>query len=227
MIKYCVVGYGAMGKTLCDILKENVSFVVAEEVKTPDFSTAKGDFDVIIDFSHSRNLDMIYEYAKKNHIPVVFGTTGFDENDENKIMKLSKVVPVFKSENFSRFIFLMQRAVREISLALGENVDVEVREVHHNKKVDSPSGTAKMLLKTIGQPVKNICSVRAGSVVGEHEVSFYGEDEVLTVHHNAQSKRIFALGAIDAANWLVSQKCGLYGMSDLIKTDDWRENEKD
>lgn len=233
-MKACVVGYGAMGKIIASMLGDELSSVVALECENKTLDDVKEDFDVIIDFSNPANLDMIYEYVKKNKKPVVFATTGFSSSQLDKIEELSTIVPVLRSANFSLGVILLNRLVKEVTPILKDTYDIEVIEAHHNKKVDSPSGTAKMLLKTIrdetgaqvvagrdgysprGKNEVGIHSVRGGTIVGEHEVLFCGEDEILTLKHSAHSKKIFAVGAIKAAKWLVNKNVGYYDMEDVL-----------
>ena len=232
-MKAVVVGYGAMGKILAEMLGNDLADVVAIECENKKLDDVKVPFDVIIDFSNPANLDMIVDYVKKTKKPVVFATTGYTEEQNNKIMELSKVAPVLKSANFSLGVIVLNRLVKEVTPLL-EGYDIEVIEAHHNKKKDAPSGTAKMFLKSIvdatgydvnvGRSVicprtKNevgVSAIRGGTIVGEHEVMYCGEDEVITLKHSAYSKKIFANGAIKAAKWLCDKGAGLYDMEDVL-----------
>ena len=232
-MKACVVGYGAMGKIISEMLGDDLFLNVALECENKNFDNVKDMIDVIIDFSSPKNLDMIYDYCMKTKTPVVFATTGYSEDELKKIDDLSKSVPVLRSANFSLGVILLNKLVKMATPIL-EGYDIEVIEAHHNKKIDSPSGTAKMLLKSItdetGYNVKagrdgysprsknevGIHSVRGGTIVGEHEVMYCGNDEVITLKHSAQSKKIFANGAIKAAKWLASKPAGFYDMEDVL-----------
>jgi len=234
-MKAVVVGYGAMGHIIADMLKEKneLAAVVALECDYKKLDDVKEEFDVIIDFSNPANLDMIYDYSKKTKCPVVFATTGYTNDQLEKINDLAKVSPVLRSANFSLGVILLNRLVKEATPIL-KDFDIEIIEAHHNKKVDSPSGTAKMLLDSVVQetgysPVygregysprqKNeigVHSLRGGTVVGEHEVNYYGVDEVISLKHSAHSKKIFAVGAIKAASWLSNKKPGFYNMDDVL-----------
>jgi 4-hydroxy-tetrahydrodipicolinate reductase len=233
-MKACVVGYGAMGKVISTMLGDELAFNVAVECETKTLNDAKIDFDCIIDFSNPANLEMIIDYVSKTKKPVVFATTGYTEEQIKKIEELSKIAPVLRSANISLGVILLNRLVKEVTPILKDSFDIEVVEAHHNKKVDSPSGTAKMLLKSItdetGYKVVagrdgysprskievGIHSLRGGTIVGEHEVLFCGEDEILSLKHSAHSKKIFAVGAIKAAKWLTSQAPGYYDMEDVL-----------
>ncbi len=233
-MKACVVGYGAMGKIICEMLAEELSCVVAMECEHKSLFDVTSEFDVIIDFSNPANLDMICDYAKLHRKPVVFATTGYTEEQLSKIEELSKVTPVLRSANFSLGVILLNRLVQEITPILKDNFDIEITEAHHHHKVDAPSGTAKMLLKSVVDstgftPVYGregfsprkpnevgVHSLRGGSIVGEHEVMYCGEDEVITLKHSAHSKKIFATGAIKAAKWLCDKPVGYYTMEDVL-----------
>ena len=233
-MKACVVGYGAMGKIVCDLLKEELAYPVGLECEYKELNETDKNFDVIIDFSNPANLDMIYNFAIENKKPVVFATTGYTDEQIAKIYELAKHVPVLRSANFSLGVILINRLVKEITPILKDDFDIEIIEAHHHNKVDAPSGTAKMLLKSVVdstgftpvygrdgyQPRKpnevGVHAVRGGSIVGNHDVVFAGTDEVLTLSHSAGSKKIFALGAIKAARFIIEKNIGLYDMEDVL-----------
>lgn len=233
-MKICVVGYGAMGKIVCEVAKEELAYPVALECEYKTLEETDKNFDVIIDFSNPTNLQMILDFTKKYHKPVVLATTGYTEADELKIKDLSKYVPVLRSANFSLGVILLNRLVKEITPILKDSFDIEIVEAHHHHKVDSPSGTAKMLLDSAMQATEfspnytrygysprkpneiGVHSIRGGSIVGEHEVLYCGEDEIISLKHSAHSKKIFAAGAIKAAHFLVGQDVGLYSMEDVL-----------
>ena len=229
-----VVGYGAMGKLLKEMLGDMYVASVAPECEYKSLSEVRDDFDIVIDFSNPANLDMICDYIARTKKPVIFATTGYSASQNEKIKELSKEAPVLISANFSLGVILLNRLVKEITPILKDDFDIEVCEAHHNKKLDSPSGTAKMLLNSIfsetGYKVVagrdgysprtkeevGIHSLRGGTIVGEHEVMYCGEDEILTLKHSAHSKKIFAKGAIKAAEWLMDKPSGLYDMEDVL-----------
>ncbi len=233
-MKACVVGYGAMGHIVCELLASELAYPVALECEYKNLEETDKNFDCIIDFSNPANLDMILEFAKKYKKPVVFATTGYSENELLKIKELSNHVPVLRSANFSLGVILLNRLVKEITPILKDSFDIEILEAHHHHKVDSPSGTAKMLLNSaieatdftpnyerLGYSPRKpneigIHSIRGGSIVGEHEVLYCGEDETITLKHSSQSKKIFAVGAIKAAHFLINQPVGYYDMEDVL-----------
>ncbi len=233
-MKAVVVGYGAMGKILCNMLADELVCPVAIECENKSLFDVKEDFDVVIDFSHPANLDMIYDYCKQNKKPVVFATTGYTDEQLAKINDLSKYAPVLRSANFSLGVILLNRLVKEVTPILKDNFDIEITEAHHHNKVDAPSGTAKMLLKSVVDATEftpvygrdgycprkpnevGVHAIRGGSIVGEHEVMYCGEDEIISLKHSAHSKKIFAVGAIKAAKWLCDKKIGFYDMENVL-----------
>ena len=233
-MKVCVIGYGAMGKLISEMLGDSLACNVALECDYKTLRDVKEEFDCIIDFSNPANLDMILDYENEFHKPIVLATTGYTDIQNKQIEDLATRTPVLRSANFSLGVILLNRLVKEITPILKDDFDIEVVEAHHKKKVDAPSGTAKMLLKSITDATNynvkpgrdGICkreknevgihSLRGGTIVGEHEVLYCGEDEVLTLKHSASSKKIFAKGAIKAAYFLVSRPNGMYDMEDVL-----------
>lgn len=190
--------------------------------------------DIIIDFSHHSAIFEIAEYAKKYSIPAVICTTGQTESELECINELAKNVPVFFSANMSMGIALTVELAKR-SAAVLPHADIEIIEKHHSAKLDSPSGTALMLANAIKSVRENLTlmlgrsgrrvrekgeigihAVRAGSIVGEHEVILATEHEIITISHAASSRSVFADGALNAAKWLVEKKTGLYTMQSLI-----------
>lgn len=192
--------------------------------------------DVIIDFSSPAALKEELAYCVECGVPAVIGSTGFTDGQLEEINKASKKVALFRTANFSLGVNLLCKLVNQAAEILGENFDIEIIEKHHNRKKDAPSGTALMLADSAnqafggGKPYLNgregICgqrgneigihAVRGGTIVGEHEVLFCGEDEIITLSHSARSKKVFAAGAIKAAKWLVGKPAGLYSMQDIL-----------
>lgn len=192
---------------------------------------------VLIDFSHPSLLSDVLSYALKYRVPAVLATTGYTEKQKAEIHSASEKIPVFFSPNMSVGVNLVADLVKRAASALGADYDVEIIEKHHNRKLDAPSGTALMLADAVvsgeERPMKHIYerhserrartkdeigihSVRGGTIVGEHDVIFAGEDEVITVSHSAGSRKIFAAGALKAALFISDKKSGIYTMRDLI-----------
>ena len=193
--------------------------------------------DLVIDFSVSSATRQILSYCLANRMPIVIGTTALTEDLLDEINRASREIPVFRSGNMSLGINLMRRLIADARRTLGDSFDVEIIETHHNRKKDAPSGTAFMLGEAIceadridhpyvfGRSEKDrrrtkeeigFHSIRGGTVVGEHEVRFLGTDEEISILHRATSKRVFANGAIRAAEYLLTKQNGLYSMDDLV-----------
>lgn len=193
--------------------------------------------DVIIDFSIPVATMNILKYAKNNHIPLVIATTGFSDEQNAEIKEYAKETPIFKSANMSFDINLMCRIVSNLAQILKGN-DIEIVETHHNRKVDSPSGTAMLLADSINKALDNsmsyefdrhskhekrskneigISSIRGGNIVGEHSVIFFSENESFEIKHTSYSRSVFAEGAVKAAKFMVEKnfKNGLYDMNDI------------
>ncbi len=197
----------------------------------------KESADVIIDFSHPSGLSDLLDYAVKNKLPLVAATTGYSNEQITQIKKAAEKIPVFFTFNMSLGVNLLVDLAKKATAVLGSQFDIEIIEKHHNQKIDAPSGTAIMLANAINQVANDkykyeydrhskrqkrdnneigIHAVRGGTIVGEHEVIFAGRDEIVTLTHTAMSKDIFAVGSINAAVFLKSQKPGLYDMSNMI-----------
>ncbi len=214
-----------------DLYGDNINYKVYRSFDEIDINA-----DVIIDFSNPVVLDSMLDYAVKNNVPAVICTTGFDESQVNSIKKASSQVAIFYSGNMSLGINLIIELSKKAAAVFSNNYDVEIIEKHHNQKIDAPSGTALMIADGISEVLpdsqyvydrhsyrqkrsKNeigIHAVRGGTIVGEHEVIFAGHDEILSLKHQALSKEVFAVGAVNAAVYLKNKECGMYDMSDLL-----------
>ena len=153
----------------------------------------------------------------------MIGTTGLTDAQRAEIIQAAKTVPIVLSPNMSVGVTLLFELAQIASQRLGGAYDVEVVEAHHKAKLDSPSGTAKRLAEVVAegrrQPTETIPvhAIRAGDVVGDHTVIFAGPSERLELTHRAQSRDVFALGALRAAQFVVTQRPGLYDMRDVLK----------
>lgn len=194
--------------------------------------------DVIIDFASAKAIDKLLDYVETRKIPVVLCTTGLSEEQLARVEEVSKKVAVLKSANMSLGINTLFKVLKSVSTLLAEaGFDIEIVEKHHHFKVDAPSGTALALGDAINESLpekyeykfdrsqdriprpKNeigFSSVRGGTIVGEHDVIFAGEDEVITFSHTAYSKSVFAKGAVEAAKFLKGQPAGHYTMKEVI-----------
>ncbi len=199
-------------------------------------SEFSGKADVIVDFSHHTSLPALLEYALSSATPIVVCTTGHTQEELDILHTAAKKIAVFYSGNMSIGINLLVALCKKASEALGTAFDVEIVEKHHNQKLDAPSGTALMLADAIKstrdeteyvydrhsvraqrQPKEiGIHSIRGGTIVGEHEVIFAGNNEIISISHTALSREIFALGALRAAAYIKQKDAGMYDMSNVI-----------
>ncbi len=204
-------------------------FSSPEEVNVP--------FDVIVDFSSPSALERNVCFALEKNVPLLVGTTGLSDEQADLLVRASEKIPVFRSANMSVGVNLQTALVRAAAETLGAGFDIEIVERHHRLKVDAPSGTALMLAEAAAEGSGRnmeyvyerhskrekrtsdeigIHSVRGGTIVGEHEVAFIGNDEIITITHQAFSKRVFAEGTLRAARYLAGRGPGLYSMRDVI-----------
>ena len=214
---------------------------IPENFKKPvyrSFQEVKERADVIIDFSSPAVLKSELDWAEKHGCAVVLAATGYTAEDLKLIDTFARKIPVFRTANFSLGVNLLVKLVKQAAETLGEKFDIEIIERHHNQKIDAPSGTAIMLADgaaaafggnkeyingrngIVGKRGKEIGlhAVRGGTIVGEHEVMFAGEDEIISLSHSARSKKVFATGAVTAAKWLAGKPAGLYDMNDVLSS---------
>ena len=195
--------------------------------------------DVVIDFSSVEAADELLDFIEQKKIPAVICTTGLSDTQIDRINELSSVSPILRSANMSLGINILSKVLAEVAPTLKKaGFDIEIVEAHHRRKLDAPSGTALLLADSINSSMDEkleytydrsdrheprreneigISSVRGGTIVGDHDVIFAGEDEVISFNHRAYSRKIFANGAIAAAKFLLGKSNGLYDMSDVIK----------
>ncbi len=239
---------GKMGKTIynCISAREDCKVIAGIDINTEQYA----DFpiidspsklpekpDVIIDYSNPASLDGLLEYCLSTGTPIVLATTGYSDEQINKIKSAAEQIPVFFTFNMSLGINLLVQLAKKAASVLGDQFDIEIVEKHHNQKIDAPSGTAIMLANAINETLDNkyhyvydrhsqrkkrdkneigMHAIRGGTIVGEHDVIFAGHDEVITLSHSAASKSVFAEGSINAAIYLSDKPAGLYDMSSLV-----------
>ena len=198
----------------------------------------KEEIDVIIDFSAAPAVDGLLDYVAKHRIPVVLCTTGLSDEQLEKVSETSKKTAVLRSANMSLGINTLFKVLKSMTKLLADaGFDVDIVEKHHRRKLDAPSGTALALAEAVNEPLNNeyefvydrsqrreqrpkkeigISAVRGGTIVGEHEVIFAGQDEVIELKHTAYSRAVFAKGAVSAALYLAGKPAGMYDMSAVI-----------
>jgi 4-hydroxy-tetrahydrodipicolinate reductase len=207
---------------------------VADEADLPRL-LADRDPDVLVDFTLPDPSTRYVEACADASVAAVVGTTGFSDDQLARIADAAESVPVLRASNFARGVMALRRAIREAAAALPD-YDIELTETHHNRKRDAPSGTALTILDDVDdsrdevanrvhgregeQPREDgevgVHARRAGDVTGEHELLLAGNHEVLTLTHRAESRGVFAAGALDAADWLVGRSAGEYDFEDTI-----------
>ena len=228
-------GYGKMGRMVQELaVARGWSVIGHADIDCPENYETAPKADVCIDFSGVGAQKALAAYIRRTKTPLLSGTTGLTEPDFDVLRDLSKEVPVIWTANYSTGVAVLKKLLREYAPVLCD-WDKEIVELHHNQKVDAPSGTAKQLLQAIdpdgtalvvhgreglcGKRKENeigVFSLRGGTVAGEHTVSFFGEDECLEFTHKAQSRRVFAAGAVRAAEALADKPAGFYTLEELI-----------
>ena len=229
---------GAMGKLIDGILGDavvgRVSIDGENGVPKTFEELGKVDADVVIDFSHHTAVEQVLSYAKSIGSAAVIGTTGHTAEEKELIYAAAEEIPVFYSGNMSLGIAVLCRLAKQAAVCFPD-ADIEIVEIHHNRKVDAPSGTAHMLFNALrqvrpdaveycgrageGKRKKNeigIASLRMGSVVGVHEVHIHTGSQCLTLRHEAVTRDMLAEGAVDAARFMEGKGKGLYNMEDLL-----------
>ena len=234
---------GRMGGEVCRMVNDGARGATLA-AKVDKFGTGEvfasvlnvtAEADVIIDFSHHSAVNELSSYAVEKGIPVVLATTGHTEEELAVIDEMAKKIPVFFSANMSLGVALLAQLAKQ-TVALFPDADVEIIEKHHNRKLDAPSGTALMLAKAIesvrrgakfiygrgGQQKREkdeigIHAIRGGNIVGEHEILVITDSQIITLKHEAQSRSLFAEGALAAAEFIVGKSAGLYSMYDIAK----------
>lgn len=196
----------------------------------------RGDVDLIIDFSHPSYLNQLLDFARDKKAAIIIGTTGLSDEQEKFIKQVSKDIPILYSANMSLGITLINHILKSYGNMLGSLFDIEIIKMHHNMKLDAPSGTAYMLANTLNESLNHgrtfvfgregqrlresnemgIHAIRGGTIRGSHTILFAGNDEVIHIIHEAQSRKVYGHGALIAGLILVEKPPGLYTMDDLL-----------
>lgn len=228
-------GYGRMGKMLEELaLARGWEIVGHADINCLDSYDTAPPADCCLDFAGAGVLPHLKRYITRTKTPLLSGTTGLTEPDFDELRALSTLVPVIWTANYSTGIAVLRRMLRDYAPVLSD-WDKELLELHHNQKADAPSGTAKLLLQDIdpegqalvvhgreglcgarGRDEIGVFSLRGGTVAGEHTVYFFGEDESLELTHKATSRRVFAAGAIRAAERLAEKPAGWYTLDEIL-----------
>jgi 4-hydroxy-tetrahydrodipicolinate reductase len=213
---------GRMGKTVLNLAQSDQEVDIVAECDLGDsIERAMKNCDVSIDFSQAGSVDEICRAALQCGKPLVIGTTGHSQQQRRMIEETAHSVPIVLASNFSVGVNVLFWLTQKAAELLGSDFNPEIVETHHKMKKDAPSGTAKTLAEFLKAGRKSdgeipIQSVREGDVVGEHTVIFSGSGEHLELTHRAESREIFALGALRAAKWIINKPPELYSMQDVL-----------
>jgi len=195
-----------------------------------------GESDVIIDFSHHSMIDSLLAYAEDKKVPLIIATTGHTPEELELIKSSAEKIAIFKSANMSVGVNLIAELAKKAAALLKDNFDIEIIEKHHNQKLDAPSGTALLIADEIASVLNEyeyiydrhnvrktrdkkeigLHAIRGGTIIGDHEVIFAGTNELISISHSAQSREMFAMGALTAAKFIAGKPPGLYSMKNLI-----------
>ena len=219
-----------MGKAIAEAIADD-----------PAFALDADHGDVLVDFSSPAALSASLDRAVSAGVPILIGTTGLGTDADGKIADAAKSIAVLRAPNTSLGVALLSDLVERAAQVLGTNWDVEIAETHHRQKADAPSGTALALgdaaARGRGSPLHaergrdgtglkrragavGFSALRGGTVAGDHDVLFLGPDERLILSHRAESRAIFARGALAAARFLIGKPAGLYSMRDVVAAQD-------
>jgi 4-hydroxy-tetrahydrodipicolinate reductase len=211
--------------------------IAAAAAEDPGFAIDQDHGDVLVDFSAPAALQASLDRAISARVPILIGTTGLDQIADQRIAAAANEIAVLRAANTSLGVALLAELVERAAHLLGPVWVVEIAETHHRMKADAPSGTALMLGEAAargrgtalnpergrdGTGLKRapgaigFASLRGGTVAGDHDVLFLGDDERLILSHRAENRMIFARGALAGARFLVGQPAGLYSMRDVI-----------
>ena len=236
-MRILLIGHGRMGQLI-----EDTALAQGMEIAGVIDIDNKGDLqkmgkvaDIVMDFSHPSMLPQVCEYVRRTGTPYLCGTTGCSPQESELVRAAGEYAPVVHSANYSLGVAVVRQAVAQMSAVLKDSFDIEVTEIHHNQKIDAPSGTAKLLIEAAdpngecrlvygrqgfcgkrGEKEIGVHSLRGGSMAGEHTVSFFGQDEVVEITHKATSRQIFVSGALHCAGLLVKLRPGFYTLQQIL-----------
>lgn len=203
----------------------------------PSLAECTVEADLLVDFSKPGALDANLNYARSRHMPMIIATTGYSAAQRESIAAAAREIPIFFAANMSLGVNLQLQLCQQAAKFFGDQADIEILEKHHNRKVDAPSGTALLLADGMNDAMGGIyhyqcgraggdCkrkpreigiqAIRGGNIAGDHEVYFITNEEILTIAHHSENRRVFAAGALRAARFLAGKPAGLYSMQDVL-----------
>lgn len=235
-MKIVLSGYGRMGRMVEEVAAERGHEIIGRmDIGNLEEWAGLPAADVVIDFSNPAMQQYVNEYIRRTGAALISGTTGYQAEQMEEMKSLAEYAPVLYSANYSLGVAVFRYLLEQIPEEIKAGFDIEILEKHHNKKVDAPSGTAKMLLAAVDpEHTKKVVSgrdgicgartseeigvmaLRGGTVAGEHTVYFFGQDETLEITHRAASRRIFAAGAVHAAEALAGRDKGWYQLDEIL-----------
>ena len=267
-IKVGVIGAGGrMGRMLIEAVKDNKQTTLNAAIErqgsslvgadagevaaigrldvqiVDDLKAVVDDIDVLIDFSLPDATEQNMQICAEHNVAMVIGTTGFNEQQEQVLAKVSEQIAIVYAGNYSTGVNLSLKLLGMAAKAFGNDADVEVIEAHHKHKIDAPSGTAYMMAEAVaearGQNLKDVAvygregqtgereagtigihAIRGGEIIGDHTVMFIADGEVVEITHRARARMTFAAGAVRAATWIIQQEVGQYNMQDVLGLND-------
>ncbi len=217
-LEVAVMGYkGRMAEKIRHAVDMNQNMNLRGYSKRqPDTRELFSTCDVVIDFTNPENSITNAFIASQTGTPIIIGTTGFSQSQEDSILRFAQKTGIVKTANTSPGANLIIDIAKQVARQLGTDYDISITETHHDKKKDTPSGTAIMIRDAI-DPSIEIDSLRVGDYTGTHEVLFSGEYDSITITHAAFDRTIFADGALRAAEWIMTKPHGLYTMKDVLE----------
>ncbi|MBU5312896.1 4-hydroxy-tetrahydrodipicolinate reductase [Tissierella carlieri] len=229
---------GKMGKTIKELaIQDSYWTNVYGLCRTIPMPADDIKFDVMLDFTHESSLDRVLQIGLDRRLPIIIGTTGYSEEQNQKIKRASTKIPILHATNMSLGMNLLFALVEQTAAILGDKTDIEIIEAHHNRKKDAPSGSAVTIVESIERGLGEVrphqygrlgeCprekgeigihAIRGGNIVGYHEANFINELESIKIVHEAYDRKVFASGAIEAAKFIIGKEPRLYSMKDVLK----------
>lgn len=229
---YLVGATGKMGRMIAQIAAQTSDWKIIAGLQYKTVSSDNCPFplelhfnslklaDVIIDFSRQEATERVIGYAVREQKPLIIGTTGLSIKTQEALRLASENISVFYSANFSLGAYLCLKQAQYLAHFCKDKEAIKISETHHAQKKDAPSGTALSMQKALNDiyPFEiPITSNRQGDVIGEHKICFKLDHETIELKHEALSRKVFALGALRAADFLIKKQPGFFGMEDLIQ----------
>lgn len=231
MVKIVISGAaGRMGKRITELAQKDTDLGVVAGIElkdnpdlkiVSDLNKIKDEYDCIIEFTTPKATLKHIKIAMERKSAIVIGTTGLSEAQMSEIREASKVIPIVFSPNMSVGVNVLFDLIGKASEILGKSYKVKIKEAHHVHKKDKPSGTAKLMANIVSEKTGRgnvpVQSVREGEIVGDHDIFFESDVDVLRISHSAKTRDIFALGALKAAKFVATKKSGLFSMKDVLE----------